>query len=88
MSEALVGPYGRSPATGHEMERLVDALGLVAEITREIGRRAARIRAQRQVKLPDAIVLATGQELGAHAILTFDRGWGKVDHRVRVIPAT
>jgi predicted nucleic acid-binding protein len=88
MSEALVGLYGKGPAKGREMERLIDALGRVAEVTREIGRRAARIRAQRQIKLPDALVLATGQELDAHAILTFDRRWETVDQRVRVISAS
>jgi predicted nucleic acid-binding protein len=86
LSEALVAPYKKGPPVGRQMEPLVDALGSVAEVTREIARRAARLRARSPLKLPDALIVATGQECGASEILTFDARWKNVDRRVRVLP--
>jgi predicted nucleic acid-binding protein len=87
LSEALVSPYRKSPATGRRMEQLVDALGTVVDETREIARRAAQIRARRSIKLPDALIVATGQDCNASEILTFDERWKNVDRRVRLLVA-
>jgi predicted nucleic acid-binding protein len=58
--------------------QIVPIDGLLAE-------RAASLRAhERGLRLPDALVLACGEILGADAILTADRRWRRFD-RVRLI---
>ena len=50
----------------------------VQEMTAEIGFKAARFRARYGLKLSDAIQLATAVHAGASALVTHDRGFGKV----------
>jgi predicted nucleic acid-binding protein len=66
-------------------ERFLAAIGGLETVSVEIARRAARIRAATGLKLPDAVVIATGLELNADEILTADRRWKSIDSRVRVI---
>ena len=85
-SETLVRPYrAGSTALARAVEARIAALGDVVEVTRDIARRAAELRAKRQIKLPDALILATGQALGAREILTFETRWQGIDRRVRVV---
>jgi predicted nucleic acid-binding protein len=84
-SEALVAPYRTSSAEGRSVEGGLRRLGRVEPVTEEIASRAARLRALRKIKLPDALILATALELRAHEILTFDERWASVDDRVRVL---
>lgn len=57
----------------------------IHHVTREIARRAAELRAHhRALRLPDALVIATGELLDA-AVLTADRGWSKISKRVHVL---
>jgi predicted nucleic acid-binding protein len=84
-SEALVVPYRTSQSLGRTVEGNLRRLGRVENITGEIASRAAQFRAERQMKLPDALILATAVELRAHEILTFDRQWRSVDPRVRLL---
>lgn len=86
LAEILVGPY----RAGSRAERIVD--GFVADRLRvepvsvEIARKSARLRAGSQtLRLADALVIATGEFLGATAILTADRAWAGSSRRVRVI---
>ena len=46
---------------------------------------AAQLRAKRQIKLPDALILATAVELRVAEILTFDERWRSIDPRVRLL---
>ena len=57
---------------------------LVEPIGTEIARRAAELRRKR-LRLPDALVLATGDELDADTVLTADRRWRKLSKRVEVV---
>jgi predicted nucleic acid-binding protein len=84
-SEALVLPYRESPSRGRAVEGGLRRLGRVEPVTADIASRAARLRTQRKIKLPDALILATAVELRAEEILTFDERWRSVDSRVRVL---
>jgi predicted nucleic acid-binding protein len=84
-SESIVAPYRRSPGDGKRAEAALIALGSIADVTREIASRAAQLRVARQIKLPDALILATALQVAADEILTLDRRWRGVDSRVRVI---
>jgi predicted nucleic acid-binding protein len=84
-SEALVIPYSLGMTQGRAVERRLGALGRVEPVTDRIASRAAQIRAKREVKLPDALVLATGLEVRAHEILTFDQRWRSFGPVVRVL---
>lgn len=84
-SEVLVRPYSRSRQSGQKAERSLTSLGGIVPISAEIAQTAALIRARRQVKLPDALIIATGIELNATQVLTLDERWQSVDKRVRYL---
>lgn len=86
-AEILVGPYRAGETAALTVEQFVAALGMRVEpLSRNMARRAARLRAQhRSLRLPDAFVLATADELGAAKILTGDAAWAKLSPQVQVI---
>lgn len=86
-AEILVGPTRRGPAAIKAVDDLLSDLAAeVAPITREVARRAAQLRAGHpSLRLPDALVLATGDVLQAASVLTTDRSWGRYGRRVRII---
>ena len=84
-SESIVAPYRRSRRDGQRAEAALAALGSLVDVTRDIASRAAQLRATRQIKLPDALVLATAMQVAADQILTLDRRWRGVDSRVRLL---
>jgi PIN domain nuclease of toxin-antitoxin system len=58
----------------------------IAPLTSEVADRAALMRARHaSLRLPDALVLATGDMLGADTVLTADRAWPRVSRRAQVI---
>lgn len=58
----------------------------VIPIGEDIAVEAARLRGRhRSLRLPDALVIASGDLLDADSILTGDRNWASVSHRVNVI---
>ena len=56
----------------------------IADLSPDIARRAAELRASRGLKLPDAVIVATGLGLGAVVILTADARWKGIE-KVKVI---
>jgi len=84
-SETIVAPYRRSRRDGQRAEAALTALGNLVDVTRDIASRAAQLRATRQIKLPDALILATAMQVVADQILTLDRRWRGVDSRVRLL---
>jgi predicted nucleic acid-binding protein len=84
-SESIVAPYRRSRRDGQRAEAALAALGSPVEATRAIASQAARLRAARRIKLPDALILATAMEVAADHVLTLDRRWRGVDSRVRLL---
>ena len=80
-----MAPYRRSRRAGQRAEAALVALGSIVDVTREIASGAAHLRAARQIKQPDALILATAVHVAADQILTLDRHWRGVDSRVRVL---
>jgi predicted nucleic acid-binding protein len=84
-SETLVGPYKKGPVAVRDFEVVINDLANIAPLTREIAHKAAALRTKHKVKLPDAIIIATGIEGDAAETLTFDDHWRGIDKRVRVL---
>jgi len=84
-AEALVDPSRRNQLP--QVRRAVQALMIRIEpVGERIAERAAALRARyRLLRLPDALILAAGEELGADAVLTADRTWRRLNKRVTVI---
>lgn len=86
-SEILVGARRGGPVALKIFEEFRRQMVVRAEpVTEQVARTAADLRLRHpSLRLPDALVLATGEELGADAVLTADRRWRKVSKRVRVV---
>ena len=83
-SESLVDPARKGRL--EEAQARIAALRLqIVPLDQETAEHAAALRARAQsLRLPDALVLATGELLEADAVLTADRRWRRLT-RVRVI---
>jgi predicted nucleic acid-binding protein len=87
LTESLVGASRLGEDTARRAEAAIDILvSVVMPLDREIARAAAAVRAAAPgIRLPDAIVMATGRALGATAVLTGDKRWLGVDPRVELV---
>ena len=77
-AECLVPPYRRGPEAVAVVDSFVDALpARVEPASRAIAGTAAELRARHagQLRLPDALVVATALVVGADRLLTTDAGW-------------
>jgi predicted nucleic acid-binding protein len=83
-AELLVGPLQAGGRAVEVVERFAAQVRII-DLTPEIARLAAEERAARGLKLPDAVILATGL-LHADLILTADARW-KGAERVTVVEA-
>jgi len=85
-AEVLVGPSQRGAAAMTTVDEFLASAAIRIEpLTREIARHAATLRARhRALRLPDALVIATGETLEA-LVLTADRAWLGVSRRARLI---
>ena len=86
-AEILVGPYRAGPEAVSEAEAFISDFGIRIEpISASIARIGARLRSQRKsLRLPDALVLACGDEIGADVVLTGVESWAKLSKRVAVV---
>lgn len=86
-AEVLVAPYRAGPEAVATIDAFVADLALRVEpLSAFIARAAAVLRARHtSLRLPDAYVLATAEDLEADAILTGDRGWVDVSPRVVLV---
>lgn len=89
-AEFLVGPAQADDADGalRAADHVLEALDVrVSPASRDVGRAAARLRARhgKRLRLPDALVVATAQTLGAERILTTDAGWPPLDLPVELV---
>lgn len=84
-AEAMVMPCRHGAGAPERLERFVDDFAVgIAPIERTIARLAARLRARhRALRLPDALVLATGEALNADHVVTGEAGWARWSRRVR-----
>ena len=80
LAEALVSPSRRGVVS--EVRETIESLGLaVVPLDEDIAVLAAAVRARRRtVRLPDALVAATGDALEADVILTTDRRLARLPH--------
>jgi predicted nucleic acid-binding protein len=80
-SEVLVAPYRAGAEAVATVDAFVTALpARIEPLSTEIARQAAELRAIHGsvLRLPDALVLATANMLGAQWVLTTDRRWPEV----------
>jgi predicted nucleic acid-binding protein len=86
-AEVLVGPVRHGPATVASLEAFIRDFAMhIAPLTAEIARQAASLRASyASLRLPDAIVLATGDVVDATVVLTGDATWPRLNARARLI---
>ena len=86
-AEVLVAPARKGSRAVDRVEEALAALTVRLEsVTPAIARSAASLRARhRSLRLPDALVLATADVLGAAKVLTADRGWPRISRKVRLI---
>jgi predicted nucleic acid-binding protein len=87
-AETLVAPHRRGPEAVATVDAFLDALPAVVEpATRPIAKRAAELRAAHgsQVRLPDALVIATALVLGAERVITTNARWPTLPIRVEVV---
>jgi predicted nucleic acid-binding protein len=86
-AEVLVAPARKGSGAVDRVEEALAALTVKLEsVTPAIARSAASLRARhRSLRLPDALVLATADVLGAAKVLTADRGWSRISRKVRLI---
>ena len=86
-AEILVGPHRKGADTVAEIEAfLADFAVRIETLTPAIARLAAKLRSESAgLRLPDALVLATADELDAARVLTGDESWVSISERVMLI---
>jgi len=86
-AEILVGPYRKGVEAVAEVEAfLADFAVRIEAITPAIARAAARLRSDsRSLRRPDALVLATADEVAADTVLTGDESWTTLSRRVTLL---
>jgi predicted nucleic acid-binding protein len=82
-AEMLVGPLRAGGGAVEVVERFAAQVRIV-ELSASIARLAAELRATRGLKLPDAVILATGLRVEAAVIVTADASWKGIE-TVRVV---
>lgn len=86
-AECLVGP-ARRRRLGEARAAIGALMADLVALTGDIAEAAAQLRARhRALRLPDAVVIATGDVLEADVTLTGDVRWRRVSRRIRVIRA-
>lgn len=86
-AEILVAPHRRGSEAVAEVEAFISDFAIRLEaLTPAIARAAAKLRSEsRMLRLPDALVLATTEELGAGVVLTGDETWARISDRLTLI---
>lgn len=83
-AETIVRPLAAGMSDEAATSGLLD-LFRIEPLTHPIALAAAKLRATTRLRLPDALVVATGITLDAEQVLTCDKTWRKVDPRVKVL---
>jgi predicted nucleic acid-binding protein len=77
-AEILVGPLRAGGGAVAVVERFAAQVRIV-DLSPDIARLAAELRVARRLKLPDAVIVATGLRLGADVIMTADARWKGIE---------
>jgi predicted nucleic acid-binding protein len=86
-AETLVAPVARGGAVLESAEGFFrEVIHHVEPVSVPIARRAAELRASGgRLDLPDALIIATGEELEVGRILTADARWPSLSERVELV---
>jgi predicted nucleic acid-binding protein len=86
-AEILVAPFRVGAEAVSEVEAfLTDFAIRIGQITPSMARAAVKLRSgKRGLRLPDALVIAFGDENEADAVLTSDQEWSKVSERAVLV---
>jgi len=86
-AEILVGPFRIGADAVAKVDAfLTDFAVHIAPVDAETAKRAALLRSRPQsLRLPDALVLATADAIGASKVLTADRTWQRISPLAEVI---
>jgi predicted nucleic acid-binding protein len=87
-AEILVAPHRRGADAVGTVDAFLDALPAGIEpATRIVATRAAELHARHgnQLRLPDALVVATAMAFGAERVITTDARWPPLPVRVEVV---
>lgn len=88
IAELCTGYYSQGDKTGKEelLAHLISTKGFaIVDLDLEIADAAARIRADTGLRLPDAIIIATGLAKGAKYIVTHDKELNKASHYLEAV---
>jgi predicted nucleic acid-binding protein len=87
LAEILVSRARHDPTKVDRVRHLLNVMfGPARVIDEDVAVEAAHLRAQhKSLRLPDALVLATGVVDNAELVLTTDKRWSSMDQRVHVI---
>jgi predicted nucleic acid-binding protein len=77
-AELLVGPLRAGGRAVEVVERFAAQVRIV-DLSASIARLAAELRAARGLKLPDAVIVATGLRLQADVVLTANARWRGIE---------
>ncbi|HVG66364.1 MAG TPA: PIN domain-containing protein [Actinomycetota bacterium] len=77
-AEILVGPLRVGGDAVEVVDRFAAQLRII-DLSPDIARLAAELRAARGLKLPDAVIVATGLRIGADVIVTADARWQGIE---------
>lgn len=88
-AEILVGVFRRGGGSAEAVERFLADTGLrLQPVTQGVAVLAARLRAKHAaLRLPDALILATAEVLGAGSLLTADARWRRYSRLTTVVLA-
>ncbi len=86
-AEILVGPYRSGAKAVSEVDAFLSDFAIRIEpVTAAVARLGAQLRSKRKgLRLPDALVLAYGEAIGAETVLTGDDSWAKAGRHVTVV---
>ena len=82
LAEVLTGPLRRGNerlADEYRQALTAPPTWLVTDLTPEIAYRAARIRSETRLRMPDAVQVATALEMSCVALITYDRDFASLD---------
>jgi predicted nucleic acid-binding protein len=90
LAETMVGTARRGREAVDRVYELLEAMfGPTRVIDEAVALEAAHLRAKhKSLRLPDALVIATGIVDEADTILTADKRWESIDKRVEVLTPT
>ena len=82
LAEVLTGPLrsgNERLADEYRQALTAPPTWFVTDLTPEIAHRAARIRSETRLRMPDAVQVATALEMSCVALITYDRDFASLD---------